>query len=441
VLAGKQEIAFRVLSIFGFLATVLCLFILIRKKRGSAVALFCAALPLVTALYGTYAVEARPYSLIVACIAFALVCYQRAPAPGWTALLGLSLVIAQCLHYYSVLLFSPLLIAELALFLMERKPRWGVWLALTCGFFPLAVLWPLLSSAQGIYGPNFWAKPTFRVAEASYGYYFNESIATGKALAAAAAVAVLGRMLIKQRLARRGESSAKEAVQEPILILATLGLPFIGFLGATIAHGGMTARYTLPTILGFSLAVAYAFPALGRKSTSLVFAATLVFLAVCLGPQETRFWLLYRVNQTAPTPVDLARDLVKSAGHEDLPVVVSSPHDFLQIAHYAPAELAGRLVFVVDAPEAVVYTGSDTADVQLAILRSYYPLRVYDFKAFAVQNPTFLLYSGNGGRDLDFWPRKLKQDGYALRSIAFRPIWEHDYLHRVFLVGRTAETD
>ena len=135
------------------------------------------------------------------------------------------------------------------------------------------------------------------------------------------------------------------------------------------------------------------------------------------------------------------QNLVKSASHDDLPVVVSDPHDFLQIAQYASPELGERLVSVIDPPESVVYVGNDTADKQLAILRSYAPLQIYDFQSFTAEHPVFLLYSGSGGLGLDWWPRRLQQDGYTLRSVAFRPISEHDYLHRVMLVSRTKDSD
>jgi hypothetical protein len=95
----------------------------------------------------------------------------------------------------------------------------------------------------------------------------------------------------------------------------------------------------------------------------------------------------------------------------------------------------------VDAPQAVLYMKNDTADIQLAILRSYSPLPVYDFQAFAAKNPVFLLYSSNGGMDRDWWPRKLQKDGYALRPIVVKPMGDPDYFHRVFLVTRKKDAD
>jgi len=112
-------------------------------------------------------------------------------------------------------------------------------------------------------------------------------------------------------------------------------------------------------------------------------------------------------------------------------VVVSEPHDFLQLVHYASPGWAGRFFLVLDAPQAVVYSGSDSADKEYEAMRSYTPLQIYDFAPFVAEHPVFLLYSGNGGAGFDWWPPRLLRDGYTLRPVAVRDIY-----HRVFLVSR-----
>ena len=69
---AHEHLALRTLSILGFAATILCLFFLIRKRRGNTLAMFCAAIPMVTILFRDYSVEARPYSVLSAFISFAL---------------------------------------------------------------------------------------------------------------------------------------------------------------------------------------------------------------------------------------------------------------------------------------------------------------------------------------------------------------------------------
>jgi hypothetical protein len=121
--------------------------------------------------------------------------------------------------------------------------------------------------------------------------------------------------------------------------------------------------------------------------------------------------------------------VVRAAGHGDLQVVDSDPIDYLQLAYYASPEGRRRLVFLADVPAAIAYVGSDTADKCLLALRSYLPLQVYDFAAFAGNHAEFLLYS-DGRKAWDWWPTRLLHDGYALDLVAI------DHGSRIYLVRR-----
>jgi hypothetical protein len=424
----NEEISFRLLSILGFSCTVGCLFLLIRKRSGSVNALFCAAIPLVTLLYDPYAVEARPYALVVGCLSIALLCYDRAPEVKWMLLMGLSLALAEDLHYYAVLALAPFILAEMALTLRTRRPRWAVWLAVCCGVIPVAVFWPLLARLKAYYGEHLWAVPSLFGAERSYGRLFQTTFAWGLGLTAAAALAVLLSMLAAERAAAREGHGAGAVFHHSVLVLGFLALPLLSFVAAKLAHGEMTDRYLLPAVLGFSLAAGYTLPRWGRRSAPLL-AALALCLIVPLASQERRFWSSYHGDFVSPAKGVEA--LVASANYPDLPVVVSDVHDFLQLTHYASPGWAGRFFSVVDAPQSVIYAGSDTGDKELGIMRSYAPLQIYDFAPFVAEHPAFLLYSSGGGAGLDWWPPRLLRDGYTLRPVAVRDIY-----HRVFLVSR-----
>ena len=428
-LIPNENVAFRWLSILGLLCTLLCLFLYVRKRRGNAIALLCAVIPMVTILYKDYAVESRPYSLVVACIAFALVCYQRAPAFRWMILMGFSLALAQSFHYYALFAFLPFIASESVLFLMERHLRWPVWLALASGLLPLLFFWPLLWQSKAIYGAHFWSQPSLQVAEQSYGNYLVTDYVTGVLIAAATALAVLGTMLYKIRSGAREVGSPGERLQEPILILTLLGLPFVAFVLTKLSHGGLTDKYMLPAVLAFPLALSYVFPQYERKSKAPLFLFGAFLMA--FGYQEIPFWSSYSGDFSSPARGVEA--FVTVAGHANLPIVVSDPLQFLPLSHYASPGWNLRFVSLVDAPQALTYAGQDTPDKQLPILASYYPLQVYDYQEFAAKHPVFLLYSTNGGVGRDWWPRKLKDDGYMLRALAVNPRSRNESFHRVFV--------
>ena len=430
----NENLAYRGVSILGFAVTLVCLFVAVRTRKGPTIALVCAAIPLATILFDMLSVEARSYSLLVACISFAFVCYQRVPARRWVILLGLSLVLAESFHYFAVFAFLPFFLAEATYYGLTRELRRGVWIALLSGFVPLALLWPALSAVQENMGPHFWAKPTLELALGSYGWFFlTPQGEPGLYLAGIAGVAVLFTMLAAVRKTSRSDRPAGAPVHELALVLGLLSLPLLGFAVAALAHGAMTAKYMVPSILGFALALGFTLPTL-RRWGFLLPAVTAALLLYVILPQERQFWSDY--NGEFVSPAGFVQDFVTAGGHADLPVVVSDAHDFLQLQHYCDPGWRKRFVAVLDPTQAVVYTGNDTADKQLAVLRRYTTLPIYDFQPFLAEHPAFLVYSGGGGLEGDWWPGRLKKDGFKLQNVSVRPREMDDYYHRVVLVTR-----
>ena len=104
---SNKEVALRLPSILAFPCTLICVFVYAKKRNGELIACLCALLLLSTILFHTYSIEARAYSMMIACIAFALVCYQRLPSPFWATMFGFSLLLAESLHYYAVFAMIP----------------------------------------------------------------------------------------------------------------------------------------------------------------------------------------------------------------------------------------------------------------------------------------------------------------------------------------------
>jgi 4-amino-4-deoxy-L-arabinose transferase-like glycosyltransferase len=413
-LVHNPHIAFRLPSIFSFASALLCVFLFVRQRSGGVYALFCAVILLVTVLYDPYAIEARPYSLLVACIAIALLCYQRAPKAGWLVLMGFSLAAAEALHYYAVFALVPFGLAEMALFLETRRLRPCVWVAFACGLVPLAVDWPLLLAAKRSFGPHIWDPPTLRHIGSTYGWLFHISQYDWRlALAAAAVLALLGAPVALAFRKVRTARVAETLFYEHVLVWALFGLPFVAYAITKLTRGALEPRYVLPAALAVPLGAGYIVPRLNRRIALLLAILLFSLLAV----QEARFWASQRGHLgKIVSPAVFAGRLVNLAGHPDLPVVVSDGLDYLPFVYYAPPELARRLVDVVDPPYAVTYIGMDSIDESLIGLRYCYPLRVYNFRVFASEHPSFLLYSS--GSVNDWWPHRLSRDGYSLEVVA-----------------------
>ncbi len=99
----------------------------------------------------------------VACIAMALVCYQRAGQKRWVVALAASLFAAGAFHYYGFFVLVPFLAAEFLHAIQTRAVRWGVWLAIFSGFLPLVAAYPILRQIKEFYGVHFWGQPTWAV--------------------------------------------------------------------------------------------------------------------------------------------------------------------------------------------------------------------------------------------------------------------------------------
>jgi hypothetical protein len=434
-LLQNEQVAFRIPATAGFCCVLVCVFLFVRKRSGSVSALICSLVPLVTILYTTYAAEARPYSLVVAFIAIALLCYQHAPSKPWMFSMGFSLVLALSLHYYAIFALVPFFLAEALLALLTRRLRLSVWIALIFSSAPFWTFWPLLMSLKEKYGAHPWATTTLARIPQTYGAVFNTSATPGfgsvpisgaLAVGALAALAIALMLLIVPLLRRaRGDLAASTQFSEHVLALGLLGFPIFVFAVSRVTHGGMTPRYSIPTILGIPLAMGFVLPWLDRKTVALV----AVFLCLAFVDQEAAFWTSSRgLSLSGEASAIDVRNLIESVGYAELPVVASDALDYLQTQHYSSPEMKLRLFVLVDPPRAVVYAGNDSIDAQLIALQAFVPLHVYDFKGFVSNHPKFLLYS-TGADEFDWWPTRLNRDGYSLQVL------NAEGSHRVYLVS------
>jgi len=427
------EIALRLPSAAGFACVMICLFVFVRRRSGAVYGLVAAAIAMLTSLYMPYAIEARPYSLVAACVALALVAYQRASQLRWVALMALALAMAECLHYYSVFALIPFAAAETALSWQMLKIRWTIWTALAIGALPLAVFWPILAHIKAVLGGNRSLWPRLVDLVHVYGGFLNISwylglpvaIVCGLALVGALSPAAAGRLPLSRR--ELANETGDNFWHERVLIAFLLAVPLLVIVATRLLHGGFVDRYVIYAVLGVPLTAGVLLPRLGRRAL-ILFSALLV---CSIAMQEASFWFFSpQPLWSFQSPAEDAESLLKDAGHPDLPVVVADSFNYPILDFYAPDSLARRLVTVTSAPS----WRPGSADQAVSLMATYYPFKVYDFPAWRSAHPSFLLYSSLG--DLkDWWANNLVQNDYDLRPVA------SDEDHVVFLVssGETRE--
>jgi hypothetical protein len=436
----NQQIAFRLPSILAVGATLGCVYVWMKRRYSPTVSLISILVLLLTVLNSTYAVEARAYALVVACLAIALLFYDRAPSPVSCLGLATSLALAECFHYYAIPAMLPFAAAEAAYVWKRRVVRWQVWCALACGPIALLCFWPFLTSLKTYYGQNFWATSTVTVAIGEFGWLLGMPLdvtrtpaTTAVALALSLAALSATFYLFIQGLRRSGKNGR---IPDELLIATFLSLPFV-CLGATkVMHAGFTERYALPVVLGVAFALGYA---LSRASRRLVLL-TAVLVAFCYASQEYSFWTSYNLVRTlhglGQKPIE---SLVRASGHPDLPVMVTGGNDFLQLVYYADPIWKPRFVAVVDPEANVKYGQPNTGDKQLLVLREVMPLNVIDYADFRKKQDRFLVcsipFQVPWNNDPDWWILKLQDDGYAVTKL------RTDGRHSIYLAEVKLQSD
>lgn len=415
-------IALRLVSILAFCATLACVYAFAKRRGGGGLGMICVFVLMNTSIYEVYSTEARPYSLVVAGIALAMVCYQRASRLLWTTLLGLSLTLSVALHYYAVFALAAFGVAEAVFWLSAHKLRLGVWMAVSCGAIPIFVYLPLLKGQRSSLSGHFWAPAKLSTALSTYGSFFSLPVSLGIGFAGLLAVGLLLKGGWAQIFGRQSEDreAAPVPLHEHALLLALLGMPFFVYAIARVTHGGFLDRYVLWVALAMVL-IAGCTLLRFRAQSFLVLAA--FFLAAATKDAFTFNALRNQIGRI-DSPATSAERLVDAAGSTDLPVAVGSNNDYIELSYYASPVLAKRLVAIEDPESAVAYIGTDSSDRELMILADYVALHVYDFHSFVAAHREFLLYSTSESATsgpfgfYDRWVPKLLKDGYSLSTVA-----------------------
>jgi hypothetical protein len=420
-LVSDDHLGYRLPSILGLLGIVFCIYLILSRRVNRLSALVGATFVLCTPV-AAYAYEARPYALLLGCISGAILAWQRIDDSRlYSLVLAVTLAAAVSLHYYAILVWPALFMAEASLWIFHSRFRISACAALLVGALPLLFFAPLLLRLRQYYGQNFWAHPSIKQAFLAHDRLFNFGGHWGSTFAAGITVIFLYFTITKT--ARSGWSGHRQAevkvlpIEEQTLTLMLLWLPVIAVAAAKISHGGLTERYMLPTVLGGALALGYVIdtvPSAGRVLLLILLLMNYASSSVGVGRNLLKGSLL----ETRATATREVKAIVAQHDESALPIVISDGLRYLPMAYYTPADSNGKLYAIADPRAAVTSTDlkSDSLDLALLVLRRYFPLQVEDYVGFVSRHREFLLVLGGGG--FDWWPARLAHDGYTLRLVS-----------------------
>jgi uncharacterized membrane protein len=428
-LIADPAIAYRLAPLAAFVATCVGLFQFVRTRSGDAAALAAALLLFITPLFTLYAVEARPYTLVVACVAWALVMWQRAERPRAAVALGLCLTAASLFHYYAIAALAPFALAEAARWLRRRQFRARVWTALAAACVPVALFSPLLASFKNEYQSTFWARPKLA------GAYAELSGVSDRWAPPIMLLATLALVLCFRRRSEPRSTTTLPAipVEEALLLVGLIALPALLYFPAALLDIPLAPRYVLFMLLGVCAATAVA---VSRSPRGLPWLLAGTVLIVAAG--EVAYWRVGRFPENSSRQHfdgQSLRRLVSQAQAEDLPVVASNGLKYLAVAYYA--ESAATMPFYVTDPAAALeQMGTDAADRALLKLAPFLPMRLEERSSFLARHPVFLIYSE--GEVWDWLPDRLVRDGHSVRVLGVERL--ATTTHWLYRVDRRAPT-
>ncbi|MCC6139558.1 MAG: glycosyltransferase family 39 protein [Nitrospira sp.] len=389
-LFGVNEWALRLPEMVGVWGAAVGLFFLV-KRRSSALYGFTAMMCLLVTNAQFYSYEARPYGLVLGFAMVAWVCWAAAAEEKgrpWS-LIGLwgSLSAVVGSHYYGVFVFVPLGIAECVRLYRTRRPDWLLWTAIVGGLLPLGFLWPLIQQARG-YSRGFWAIPSWKGIPDTYSTLLMPAPLLFMLLLIGAGVVAY----LQQGNSARRPVSALPTIpdHEWGAALAFAALPVIGVAVTLYTTGAFTARYALPTVLGISVLVSLTLFRLGNGRVLLGVAGGVLAVA------GFAMLTLRALPYTAASAVDPVAEFLAVSATDELPIVVSDPHNFMMLAHYAPRGLSSRLVYLADPDASLRHMGHDTMDRGMLDLNPWFRMNVKDWRAFQQSRGRFLLYVHGG---------------------------------------------
>jgi hypothetical protein len=396
-LISDDHLGYRLPSILGLLGTVLCIYIALARRLSRLSALVAATSVLCTPL-ASYAFEARPYALMLGCISGAVVAWQRIDdSMLWALVVAIALAMAESLHYYAILVWPAFVVAELSVCIVRRRFRVRAWAAFLVGALPLLLFARLLLNLRAYYGEHYWAQPSIRQVFDAFDWLFNMPPHWGWLFAVGVTAALLWPIIVHAK--KGGLPSLRHTevsvvpIEELALALMLVWLPVVGVAVAMIGHGGMTARYLFPTVIGGGLAVGYLVERLATGRVLLIVLLLSSYASSSVGVVGSLF-AGSLLKQREEATREFSAILSRYHAYDNLPVVISDSDDYLRMAYYTPADLQGRLYTIVDPAAAVAITGTDSEDLAFIVLRRYFPLQAEEYGDFLAKHGEFLLASG-----------------------------------------------
>lgn len=424
---GLNNIGLRFPEILGFWLMCVCLFIFVARRTSNFYGLLAAIFPLLTGAY-YYAYEARPYGLMLGFGALALVCWQTATISRFRiiSVIGLALSLAAALssHYYGIFIIFPIALGEAVRTYKTKRFNFPIWAAFVFAVLPLILYFPLLKHARA-YSGGFWAKPYWT----DIPDFFYNLLATA-VVPLTAIIFFAGIVQFFNRESERDFTDAENEFEYPLHEIAAafgfLLIPFVCVALAKFVTGGFTDRYAISAIIGFGVLIPL-IAARVFKDKRLIPAILIIFFVGWFGLLQ-----LKAVKKNSGQPYKKISNLFETEETKTLPIVAAEPHTFIEAFHYAPQEIASRLVYLADADLSLKHLKHNSVERGMNdLLKPWFGLNVTDYETYIESHPQFLVYGKLGF--LDWIMPQIREEGWQVKLL------DDDGDRFLFLISRNDE--
>lgn len=356
-LFGGSDWALRLPSFLGFTALLLFLYRFVSGQLGRAYGII-AMLVILCMPVREYAVQSRPYGIVLGLSGLSLLLYRsatqgrrRALARGGLALCAAALAAS---HYYAVLVIAVLITASLVRAWELRKMDWP--LLISCAAPPMTVLILLRNvMMQQVHQlTHYFARGNLLSFDHGYDDLTMDPLVWCVALLLATVLCFLFPKALGAKLASQSISNLRPNVV--VLAVGLLALPLVGAVITQFVTHAYLTRYFLPASIGFAVCLCYAIKLISGAVPGLVVVSV---LSLGMGFGKEILQQAHRVPE--PMPPLSALESASS------PILFDNPEAYLQAYHYMPS--ARRSIWVIADPAASLhYRQYDTDDrIMLAL--------------------------------------------------------------------------
>ncbi len=383
-LFGDSAFAIRIPAILAVLVGIISIFLFLRRRLPVVYAAAGTCLFLSTAALN-YAYESRSYAFILAFSMLSLLLWSEATDGRHeiAATVGLAVTLAAGIasNYFCVLAFFPIAAGELIRDLRHRRIQWRIWIALAFGAVPFFFFLPVINHAIAQFGPHAWNKPKFDVIADSYTEMVEVVLVP--------AIAILGlavAQFIFQKKRSLPETPAVLPRHEMVAVFVLMVYPMLGYALAVARAGMISPRFVVPVCWAFAIATVVAFYRVFCRYTYAAGVLLLVFASwaiardgFCAYDYLAQRDAFYRVLNSVPPANTL---------------VVADSLLVQPMYHYAPPQVASRIVFPIDFRLIERYKHEDSLEQNFWAGRGVFPVPIVSMDKLK-ENPNYVVVAAN----------------------------------------------